>query len=372
MRPRPGSPAACGGRRCRGCCERRVEEDGVDEDERRFRRHVERDRPRLERRAAPRPTAASTRTAEVMDLEIGRQRAGADPAQVEDRADQPVQPLDLGVDRARRRRGPARAIHSDAGSARFPAVARMLASGVRRSWDTESSRALLNASLRRATSARTASSRSRSRRRASAIWSAARAIKPGACRVGTGRVPLRPISRPAATRRTRAARLDPASGRPLPAVGGARSRPCRRGSVAPGARVVGPDPVRRLVTRRPDERRDDGRGRQRSRSRVGDRSARCRAPRASPRRGRAARHGSAARRSAGRIDCGRSAVAIRRLMANDAVASVARRSASVARSRPSAARRPTASATIRTRTRLRSSTGSATTSEKRGSVNRMS
>ena len=51
--------------------------------------------------------------------------------------------------------------------------ARMLASGVRRSCETASSRALLSASLRRAISALVASLRRRSRRRPSASWSAA-------------------------------------------------------------------------------------------------------------------------------------------------------------------------------------------------------
>ena len=57
-----------------------------------------------------------------------------------------------------------------------PAAARMDASGVRRSWETESSNADLIASLRREISAVVASRRSRSRSSDPPIWSAAAAI----------------------------------------------------------------------------------------------------------------------------------------------------------------------------------------------------
>ena len=46
----------------------------------------------------------------------------------------------------------ASSVHGTAGSASPPAVARMLANGVRRSWETESMRAVLSASVWRATS----------------------------------------------------------------------------------------------------------------------------------------------------------------------------------------------------------------------------
>ena len=94
-------------------------------------------------------------SAAIVDLEIGRERArirsgsGRGPSR-------PAGPGAGPPDRSSRRR--ARTLvgrpSPTAGSARFPAVARMLASGVRRSCDTESSSALLSASLRRATSAR--------------------------------------------------------------------------------------------------------------------------------------------------------------------------------------------------------------------------
>ena len=58
-------------------------------------------------------------------------------------------------------------------SSMLPAAARIVANGVRRSWDTESSRAVMRASLRRATSASSASETSRSRCTAWPSWSAA-------------------------------------------------------------------------------------------------------------------------------------------------------------------------------------------------------
>ena len=160
---------------------------------------VDRDRPRLER--LPRSTDGSVdEHGEVMDLDIGRQRAGADPAQVQDRADQPVETLDLGVDRLgagadlrpASTRTPGRR-----GSRPSPGCWRAAFGG---RGTRSRARALLNASLRRATSARTASSRRRSRRRASAIWSAASAINrvPAASRPVVGRL-VEPRSEPIST-----------------------------------------------------------------------------------------------------------------------------------------------------------------------------
>ena len=150
----------------------RVEQHGVDPDERQIRRHVDRDGP-LRRGPAQARHGPLDELGRSKTSRSGRSAPGLDAAQVEDRADEPVEALGLGVDRLGGARGPRRSTSRASGSARFPAVARMLASGVRRSCETESSRALLRASLRRATSALVASWRRRSRRRPSAIWSAA-------------------------------------------------------------------------------------------------------------------------------------------------------------------------------------------------------
>ena len=148
--------------------------------------------------------------------------------------------------------------HATSGSARLPAVARMLASGVRRSCETESSRALLRASLRRAISALVASPRSRSRRSPSASWSAAsdkRRVVFGIGWRGTSRFdgPKRPVGAPAGLDR------DPDE---------VASVVCRA-PVALGERLVGADPACRFVAGRSDERRDDRGGRWRPVARVG-------------------------------------------------------------------------------------------------------
>ena len=67
----------------------------------------------------------------------------------------------------------------------MPAAARMPASGVRRSCDTESTSALLSAASRRATSAASACCRSRSRPTASATWAGGQGEQAG---LGAGRL----------------------------------------------------------------------------------------------------------------------------------------------------------------------------------------
>ncbi len=148
--------------------------------------------------------------------------------------------------------------HATSGSARLPAVARMLASGVRRSCETESSSALLRASLRRAISALVASPRSRSRRSPSASWSAAsdrrRVVSGSGGAVPAGLMAQSdPEGAPAGLDR------DPDE----VAVGGLP----RTGRL--GERLVGADPACRLVAGRSDERGDDRGGRWRSVARVG-------------------------------------------------------------------------------------------------------
>ena len=73
----------------------RVEQHGIDPDERQIRRHVDRDGPLAEVVTQPRHGPLDE-LGRIVDLEIRLERAGFDPAQVEDRADQPVEALGLG------------------------------------------------------------------------------------------------------------------------------------------------------------------------------------------------------------------------------------------------------------------------------------
>ena len=166
----------------------------------------------------------------------------------------------------------------------------MLASGVRRSCDTESSSALLSASPRRATSARIASWRSRSRRRPRAIWSAASDEQPGRLRVGLAR--RRPCGSPRGTRTTvppvsiLMRRTSPSAVARSRCAGRGRRRRARGPSgpaSSPGVRTrvvtivvagSGPDPVSaRTCSRPPALERRPRRGRAPRRAPGGRRSA---------------------------------------------------------------------------------------------------
>ena len=197
---------------------------------------------------------------QVEHLEVGAQRARFDPAEVEHRADEPVETLGLGVDRSRRRARTSSLDQPTSGSARFPAVARMLASGVRRSCETESSRALLSASLRRATSALVASPRSRSRRSPSASWSAASDRR----RVASGSGGAEPAG---LTAQSDPKALPPVSIRDPDEI--ATRVVWRRSRLRLGERLVGADPARRLVAGRSHERGHDRGRRRRPGARVG-------------------------------------------------------------------------------------------------------
>ena len=149
---------------------------------------------------------------------------------------------------------------SYAGSASVPAAARIPASGVRRSCETESTSALLSAASRRATSAARAWRRSRSRPSATPTCAAASARRRVCARVGSGCSGRRvahsaPMASPSASRRTLY-----------------RCSPAGRGtaSIAAGPGAVRPHPGRLAAVGHQDldHRR---RGRDRPVARVGER-----------------------------------------------------------------------------------------------------
>ena len=89
---------------------------------------------------------------QLVRLEVRMEAAGGDPAEVEETADETIEPGCLGIDARCAGVSPASSVQRPSGSARPPAVARMLASGVRRSCETESMRAVFRASAWRAIS----------------------------------------------------------------------------------------------------------------------------------------------------------------------------------------------------------------------------
>ncbi len=137
-------------------------------------------------------------------------------------------------------------------SVRLPAAARIDASGVRRSWETDSRRAVLRASLRRAISASRASSARRSCSSAWATWSAADASSRVSLAEGRPRARRRvaqsePSARPPASSVTRRTdwrcRAASCSAEPSPATGAPRARRivavwivCQRAGASPGVR----------------------------------------------------------------------------------------------------------------------------------------
>ena len=226
---------------------RLVEEDRVDGDRGRPDVHVE-------RAAAQACAGASDGGAQqVVELEgvaLGAERAGLDPAQVEEVRDEPVEVLDLPVDgvgaRVRDRR---RACETPGRS--VPAAARIVASGVRRSCDTDWSRADLSASLWRAISAACASAASRSWAIAWPIWSAA---------AESSRVSVRSGSAAPAGRERPDRAERPAAGLDPDAVEPSRRRPGRRVRLGAWTRTqrAGSSPgIRRSTRCRPAV---DGRG----------------------------------------------------------------------------------------------------------------
>ena len=233
----------------------------------------------------------------------------------------------------------------------------MLASGVRRSCDTASSRADLRASLWRAISVSVAARRSSSRRRARPSWSAARASsrvasRPGSAASGGSSARSQPsVSSSASIRIFSSVPVPvPVTGRPDLGLSWARTQ---RAGCSPGV-------LARAVVNGEAGSGAPGRESARTRDRA-PRSATIQA-RASPASGtrRATIPAPAVSRSG--------AVASKRLIANSEVDSAARRAASCVRSAPSAARRPTTIATNRNSSRSSHSRGSATTRLKRGSV----
>ena len=178
---------------------------------------------------------------ELERLEVGPQRAGLDPAEVEQVRHEPVEVLRLAVDRQRRSRGGPRH-HDVPRSSSVPAAARIVASGVRRSCDTDSSRADLSASLWRAISA------------ASRLVGEAILLECLADLVGGGGEQPR-------LRRGRARRRC-GRGRPRPSrSSGRRPRSRTRWARTPAPparwtpRLVDLDPLRRRVARRAPEQR---------------------------------------------------------------------------------------------------------------------
>ena len=238
---------------------------------------LERPAGRAAARALERP---ADQVVQLEDVPLGPQRAGLDPAEVEQVGDEPVEVLDLAVDRVG---ALALASSSSSLSGRsVPAAARIVASGVRRSCDTDWSSADLRASLWRAISAACASAASRSWASAWPIWSAAAAssrvsvrsgspdrasrsaqIEPSGCRrprCGRGR--------PRGRRRPRALRLAGWWTRThcagsSPGSAGARGASPGRGRGA--AAGVGCDPLARVV--RPERDPDRARSRPRAQDR---------------------------------------------------------------------------------------------------------
>ena len=116
-------------------------------------------RPPPAGRRGARSRSTSVATDQVLEVErlVGRaERPALDPAQVEQVADEPVQSFGLAVDRGRALARASPALTATSGSISVPADGRIVASGVRRSCETDSSSAVLSASLWRATSARRA------------------------------------------------------------------------------------------------------------------------------------------------------------------------------------------------------------------------
>ena len=234
-------------------------------------------------------------------------------------------------------------------SASPPADARMLASGVRRSWLTDSSRALWAASLRRATSASFASAASRSRCHATPSWSAVSDSSRVASRPGgpsaRGRVShTAPSGSLSASTVTRNTAPSPASRRGRLGwwarthwAGSGPGRRTRAVTIGP----VGNGPLPRSATTTSASPRV-------TRMRVAPVSARRRS------------------RMAGSAACVDSDVTSVRLTTNRALASRNRRSASAARWDCDPASRAMVSPTSRNTNRSSHSRGSSTAKVKRG------
>ena len=120
----------------------------------------------------PRPEAAQGVGDEIAHgdrLVAQFERTGLDPRQVEQVGDEAVEPIGLVVDELQQLlRGRAR-VTSASALRRVDADALMVASGVRRSWDTAPTRARCRRSTSSSSSVRSACSRSCARSRASAM-----------------------------------------------------------------------------------------------------------------------------------------------------------------------------------------------------------
>ena len=206
------------------------------------------------------------RSASANTARFGRSSPGLDPAHVQQVRDQPVQPLGLAIDGRRRSPGAGPAGHSTSGSMSVPAAARIEASGVRRSCETESSSADLSASLRREISADVAS---RGVGRARATRRSGRRPRRGPGLAASGSPSSRGRTAQMAPRaRRRVAIGDPIGGARVGAALGLRR--CAVGGVHADpfgrlvARLTAQHGVRPPVRRAPVARRAIGVGRDRS------------------------------------------------------------------------------------------------------------
>ena len=289
---------------------------------------------------------------ERVRLRVGPQPARLDPTHVEQVGDEPVESLGLEVDGLGALPALRPATTPRSGSIRLPAAARIEASGVRRSCETESSRAVFSASLWRASSALVASARRRSCSTAWPIWSAAAASMRVSARDGCG-APIGHETPTGLRGRVRPPRCSP--GRPPSPRAASTSVRSRRPALRPGApgHAHGSSVKARLRACASGRSRSNGRRKRRSRVAVGRHPFASRY--SSPGRcGRATC--SVARRSVSTIDdkatsvCDR--VASARLTWNRTRASRSRTSAASARLRWRAARWPTTIPTASSRTRF--------------------
>ena len=159
-----------------------VEEGRVDLDRRR--RQVRRPAGRPASRGPSRSSVRPTRSSSSKTSRSARSDAGLDPAQVQEVGDQAVEVLDLPIDGV----GALPLVVGAAGCVpgrRCPAAARIVASGVRRSCETDWRSADFSASLWRAISAAWDSAARRSWARAWPTWSAAAASRRVSVAVGS-------------------------------------------------------------------------------------------------------------------------------------------------------------------------------------------